>query len=274
MAHNKSTARLVGAPTGSGGKGHDSEGSTERTESVQLSDAGSHSGAGDEVDKGSCTQSYFFRLSTVAVSRIHGMINRGYFAEGMAHELGEETIPEPNSDKAVFYEEFFSASLRMPSHPVLADILLKLQLQIHQLTPNVIVQLSKYIWAVTSFEGVRSAQGFAKRYELHYQPMKMEVDRVEVQGQYRCISFHVKRGSQRVKLTIAIKNRWSGACTQAWFYCKVPLLWILSPERSKGIFALHSYMTALEFATDPPFECPDDDAGDLAFNKATRSIGG
>jgi hypothetical protein len=61
---------------------------------------------------------------------------------------------------------------------------------------------------------------------------------------------------------------------QAWFYFKVPLLWSPSPGRGKGIFALHSYMTALDFVTEPPFECPDGDAGDVAFIKATHSIGG
>jgi hypothetical protein len=67
---------------------------------------------------------------------------------------------------------------------VLADILLKFQVQLHQLTPNAMVQLSKYIWAVMSFKGVPSADGFAKRYELHYQPRKMEVDGAKVQRQY------------------------------------------------------------------------------------------
>jgi hypothetical protein len=69
------------------------------------------------------------------------------------------------------------------------------------------VQLSKYIWAVTSFGGVPSAEGFAKRYELHYQPRKMDVDGAEVYGQYGCINFHVKRRSQRAKLIVAVKNK-------------------------------------------------------------------
>jgi hypothetical protein len=45
----------------------------------------------------------------------------------------------------------------------LANILLKFQVQLHQLTPNAMVQLSKYIWAVMSFGGVPCADGFAKR---------------------------------------------------------------------------------------------------------------
>jgi hypothetical protein len=42
----------------------------------------------------------------------------------------------------------------MPLHPALADILLHFQVQLNQLTPNAIAQLSKYFWAVGSFGGV------------------------------------------------------------------------------------------------------------------------
>jgi hypothetical protein len=70
--------------------------------------------------------------------------------------------------------------------------------------------LSKYIWVVASFRGVPSAEGFSKRYELHYQPRKIEVDEIEVQGQYGCL-IYAKRESQRVKLIVAVKNKWSRA---------------------------------------------------------------
>jgi hypothetical protein len=152
------------------------------------------------------------------------MIDHVYFAEGMGREPGEGTVLEPHSNEAMFFEEFFAAGLRMPPHPVLTDILLKFQAQLHQLTRNAIVQLSKYIWAVTSFEGIPSAHGFTKRYELHYQPRKMEVDGAEVQDQFGCLNFHAKCGGQEAKLTVLVKNKWAGAWTQAWFYCKVPLL--------------------------------------------------
>jgi hypothetical protein len=33
-------------------------------------------------------------------------------------------------------------------------------------------------------------------------------------------------------------------------------------------------MTELDFVMEPPFECPDDEAGDVAFIKATHTIGG
>jgi hypothetical protein len=71
-------------------------------------------------------------------------------------------VPEPDNDEAVIYEDFFVAGLCMPSHPALGDIMLHFQAQLHQLTPNAIVQLSKYFWAVGSFGGVLSSDAFAK----------------------------------------------------------------------------------------------------------------
>jgi hypothetical protein len=51
---------------------------------------GSHARAGDDVDEGSCTQSYLFGPSTVMVNCISGMIDNIYFIEGMGREPGEE----------------------------------------------------------------------------------------------------------------------------------------------------------------------------------------
>jgi hypothetical protein len=67
-----------------------------------------------------------------------------YFAEGSAREPGEEAVPEPGDDEAAVFEDFFSVGLRMPPHPALIEILLKYRVQLHQLTPNAFVQLSKY----------------------------------------------------------------------------------------------------------------------------------
>jgi hypothetical protein len=60
-------------------------------------------------------------------------------------------VPELDNDEAMVYEDFFIAGLCMPPYPVLTDILLHFQAQLHQLMPNAITQLSKYFWAVGSF---------------------------------------------------------------------------------------------------------------------------
>jgi hypothetical protein len=76
-----------------------------------------------------------------------------YFAEGSTRESGEETVPEPNTDDAIIFEEFFTMGLQMPPHLALTKISLKLTL-------NAIAQLSKFFWAVLSFGREPRSDGF------------------------------------------------------------------------------------------------------------------
>jgi hypothetical protein len=59
-----------------------------------------------------------------------------------------------------------------------------------------------------SFGGKPSGDGFVKRYELRYQPKKVDANGVEKYQQFGCINFHARRGVG-VKLTRAFKNKWS-----------------------------------------------------------------
>jgi hypothetical protein len=182
----------------------------------------------------------------------------GYFVEGSAREPGEEVIPELAADEAIVFEEFFDVGLWMPPHPALTDILVLFRVQLHQLTPNAFAHFSKYFWAVMSFGGKPNDDGFAKRYELHYQLKKIGADGGDKYQQFNYINFH---------------GRWgSGAKLNAWFYCKVPRH--LFERGGKTVHILHSYMCSLEFQTEPPFACADDDSGDVAFVQATKFIGG
>jgi tRNA A37 threonylcarbamoyladenosine synthetase subunit TsaC/SUA5/YrdC len=61
------------------------------------------------------------------------------------------SVPEPRANEPVMFEDFFTTGLRMPPHPVFVDILLKFRVQLHQLTLNAIIHISKFIWAITSY---------------------------------------------------------------------------------------------------------------------------
>jgi hypothetical protein len=83
-----------------------------------------------------------------------------------------EEIPEPEGEIVVF-EAFFIAGLRLPAHRFVAEVLQRYDVQIHQLTPNAVVALAKYVWAVTSYGGQPSVEIFAKNYCLHWQKRKI-----------------------------------------------------------------------------------------------------
>jgi hypothetical protein len=81
------------------------------------------------------------------------------------------------------------------------------------------------------------ADGFVKRYELHYQPKKVKIGEAVLDAQFGCLNFHAKRyKGSGAKLTVAMKNKWTLGWTKARFSCKVPLLW--SPHGGKGVYAL------------------------------------
>jgi hypothetical protein len=75
-----------------------------------------------------------------------------------------------------------------------------------------------------------------------------------------------------VKLTIAIKNKWSARWMRVLFYCKVRLL--RSPQGGNGVYALHSVMSVLDYATEPLFDCPNTDVCDVVFVQAVGLIRG
>jgi hypothetical protein len=77
-------------------------------------------GAPDDTKLRTC----YFGSSTITVSKIKEMEERGYFPEDKARTLGAKTVQEPNGDETMVYEDFFIIGLGMPPHPALADILL------------------------------------------------------------------------------------------------------------------------------------------------------
>jgi hypothetical protein len=180
-------------------------------------------------------------------------------------------VPEPNSDEDVVFEEFFAMGLRMPPHRVLTEILFKFRVQLHQLTPNAIIQMSKYLWAVLSFDGEPSSDGFDKCHELHYQPKKVLIDGFDKYQQFGVVNFHGKRGGE-VGIVPATKDKWSTGWTKVWFYCKVPLH--PCPCGGKIVHTLRSHMSALNFCTKPISSDTTQDLNDDAFVWASQNIGG
>jgi hypothetical protein len=90
--------------------------------------------------------SYDFGMLGVTKAHIASLENvTHYFLKGYGRAPGAMSVPDPYENEAMVFEDFFAAGLRMHPHPVLLDILRKFRVQLHQLTPNAIVQISKFI---------------------------------------------------------------------------------------------------------------------------------
>jgi hypothetical protein len=68
--------------------------------------------------------------------------------DDMVRFAGDEVIPEPKDDEVMVFKSFFRIGLRFLMHEMIAKVLKKFEIYLHQLTPNAIVRLSVYIWAL------------------------------------------------------------------------------------------------------------------------------
>jgi hypothetical protein len=92
-----------------------------------------------------------FGKSTVTAEDMVMMKKLGYFGEAeskLVRFAGEEVVPEPKEDGVVVFKSFFRAGLRFPLHDMIGEVLKNCEIYLHQLTPNAIVRLSVYIWAL------------------------------------------------------------------------------------------------------------------------------
>jgi hypothetical protein len=94
-----------------------------------------------------------FGKSTVTEDDMVMMRKLGYFGEAkskLVRFAREEIIPEPKEGKVVVFKSFFRAGLRFPLNDMIGEVLKNFEVYLHQLTPNAIVRLSVFIWALRS----------------------------------------------------------------------------------------------------------------------------
>jgi hypothetical protein len=110
-----------------------------------------------------------FGPSVMSAALIESYVERGYFPAGVCRPPQAEETPSSEDGECVVFRDFFVAGLRFLLDPAVPEILSRFKVKIHQLTPNAIVQLSKFFWAVRTFAGPVSVHTFCRLYELHPQ---------------------------------------------------------------------------------------------------------
>jgi hypothetical protein len=211
--------------------------------------------AGDSVN---------FGVSRMSSVRVQDMQRLGYFGGGVARVPGTEEVPEPKGELVVF-EAFFAAGLRLPAHRFVGEVLRRFNVQIHQLTPNAMVALSKYVWATTSYGGQPSVEVFAKYYCLHWQK-KMIGDEV---AQFGSCTFTPKTGKttmQVIELVPCARNKW-GNWNEYWFYVAEGTV-----EGYEGLPV--SEMCSHFYTAYPPFEVAEGDENEGALRCAASLSSG
>jgi hypothetical protein len=162
------------------------------------------------------------------------MMKLGYFGEAESMIIrfaGEETILEPKKDEVVIFKSFFRAGLRFPLNEMIGVVLKNFEIYLHQLTPNAIVRLSIYIWALRSQGMSLDAEAFCRVHELHYQT-KARADGLH--ENFGCYNFVYRKDTNAPVLSY--RTKWPTGWKNEWFYMKVdekkrekPMTMVMSP---------------------------------------------
>jgi hypothetical protein len=142
----------------------------------------------------------------------------GYFGEAeskLFRFAGEEVIPKPKEDEVVVFKSFFRVGLRFPLHEMIGEVLKNFEIYLHQLTPNAIVRLSVYIWALRSQGMSANAKALCRVHELHYQT-KGRADGLH--KNFDCYNFVYRKDTKA--LVIGYHTKWPTEWTSEWFYIK------------------------------------------------------
>jgi hypothetical protein len=118
-----------------------------------------------------------FEKSNVSEADVLMMMKLGYFGEAEKNLIrfaGEETTPTPKDDEVVVFKSFFRAGLRFSLNEMIGEVLDNFEIYLHQLTPNAIVRLSIFIWALRSQGMDPNAEAFCQVHELYYQTKARE----------------------------------------------------------------------------------------------------
>jgi hypothetical protein len=159
-----------------------------------------------------------FKKSTVSEADVPMMMKLGYFGEAekkLVRFAGEETTPTPKDDEVVVFKSFFRAGLRFPLNEMIGELLENFEIYLHQLTPNAIVRLNIFIWALRSQGMDPNAEAFCRVHELHYQT-KARADGLH--ENFGCYNFVYHKDTKAPVLSY--RTKWPTGWKSEWFYIK------------------------------------------------------
>jgi hypothetical protein len=151
---------------------------------------------------------------TVSEADMPMMIKLGYFEEANLLRWGRNHSDTGN-DEVVVFRSFFRAGLRFPLNEMIGEVLENYEIYLHQLTPNAIVRLSVYIWALRSQGMDPNVEVFCQVHELHYQTKAREDGLHENFG---CYNFAYRKDMK--SQVVSYHTKWPTGWKNEWFYVK------------------------------------------------------
>jgi hypothetical protein len=127
------------------------------------------SGDGDSEDRLWHPSHTIFGKSTIKQSHIDVMRGRYFRDMSNVRVGGDNTAPAPEENEVVIYRSFLKAGLRFPLSKFVVEVLKIYQIFLHQITPEAIIRMGIFVWAVRSQGLEPSAKCFCSMHELLYE---------------------------------------------------------------------------------------------------------
>jgi hypothetical protein len=128
----------------------------------------------------------------------------------------DRAIPAPEENEVVIYRIFFKAGLRFPLSRFVVEVLKTYQIFLHQITPEVVIRMGIFVWAVRSQGLEPSARCFCSMHELLYETKPWGKE--QYHKNFGCYSFVAHSGASYLVPTF--RKRWPRAWMEEWFYVK------------------------------------------------------
>jgi hypothetical protein len=97
-----------------------------------------------------------------------------YFRDmSIVRASGDNNVPAPEENEVVIFRSFFKAGLRFPLSKFVVEVLKPYQIFLHQITPEAIIRMGIFVWAVKSQGLQPSAKCFCSMHELLYETKVM-----------------------------------------------------------------------------------------------------
>jgi hypothetical protein len=169
-----------------------------------------------------------FGKSSVKQSQIDTMKGRYFRDISIVRARGDSAAPAPEVDEVVVYSSFMKAGLWFPLSKFLVEVLKTFDIYLHQITPEAIIRMVIFIWAVRSQGLEPNAKCFCNMYELSYGTKATSKE--QYHNNFGFYGFVPHSDVSYPVLTFW--KRWPGAWMEEWFYVKNNLI---ERENIKGI---------------------------------------
>jgi hypothetical protein len=148
-----------------------------------------------------------FGKSSIKQSQIDAIKGRYFRDMSIVRVGGDSTAPAPEEDEVVVYRSFMKAGLRFPLSKFLVEVLKTFEIFLHQITPEAIIRIGIFVWAVRSQGLEPSTKCFFNMHELLYETKA--TGKEQYNNNFGCYGF-IPRSDVSYPVP-TFRKRWPGA---------------------------------------------------------------